>query len=140
MVYTFGLAKTANIRYREDVNRLSRCELTAMLHALSVDCDVMVESIGGADFLTFESRPLTDSELERLRAHSSVVFMAEKEADGRLRPVGACRGMYLEEDLSLPELARTVGYTDAYLSRRFKQIYGCSPNEWRERNQHKRKI
>ena len=115
MVYTFGLAKTANIRYREDVNRLSRCELTAMLHALSVDCEVMVESIGGADFLTFESRPLSDCELGRLRAHSSVVFMAEKEADGRLRPIGTGPGMYLEEDL--PEILKYKGKTSASFTR-----------------------
>jgi len=115
MVYTFGLAKTVNIRYREDVNRLSRCELTAMLHALSVDCEVMVESIGGADFLTFESRPLSDCELGRLRVHSSVVFMAEKEADGRLRPIGAGPGMYLEEDL--PEILKYKGKTSASFTR-----------------------
>ena len=115
MVYTFGLAKTANIRYREDVNRLSRCELTAMLHALSVDCDVMVESIGGADFLTFESRTLDEKELERLRIHSSVVFMAEKEEDGRLRPISALHGMYLEDDL--PEILKYKGKTSASFTR-----------------------
>ena len=34
--------------------------------------------------------------------------------------------LHLEEDLSLPELARTVGYTEAYLSRRFKQETGMN--------------
>ena len=50
MVYTFALAKSANIRYRDAAIRLSRCELSAMLHALSADCEVKAESFGGADF------------------------------------------------------------------------------------------
>ena len=74
MVYTFGLAKYANSRYRDSANRLSRCELIAMLHSLSVDCDVSVETLGGSDFLTFECRQLSDQELLWLSGHSSVVF------------------------------------------------------------------
>lgn len=34
--------------------------------------------------------------------------------------------LHLEEELSLPALARTVGYTQAYLSRRFKQETGVN--------------
>lgn len=34
--------------------------------------------------------------------------------------------LHLEEDLSLPKLARAVGYTEAYLSRRFKQETGVN--------------
>lgn len=115
MVYTFGLAKTANIRYREDVNRLSRCELTAMLHALSIDCEVRVENIGGADFLTFECRYLFDSEIEWLKSHSSVYFTAVKEEDGRLRPIVIPPGIYLEEDL--PEILKYKGKTSASFTR-----------------------
>ena len=115
MVYTFGLAKVANIRYRDAANRLSRCELSAMLHALSLDCEVAVESIGGADFLVFESRALSGGEIERLRSHSSVVFMAEREADGRLRPLDGGTGLYLEEDL--PEILKYKGKTSAAFTR-----------------------
>lgn len=115
MVYTFGLAKVSNIRYRDAANRLSCCELSAMLHALSVDCEVKVESIGGADFLSFESRVLSADELERLRSHSSVFFMAEKEPDGRLRPLDGGPSMYLEEDL--PEILKYKGKTSASFTR-----------------------
>ena len=114
MVYTFGLAKHANIRYRDSVNRLSRCELLSMLRALSLDCEVTVESLGGADFLTFECRPLSAGELSWLSAHSSVVFMAEKE-NGFLRPLEHAGRDYLEEDL--PEILKYKGKTSASFTR-----------------------
>ena len=114
MVYTFGLAKYANIRYRDSVNRLSRYELLSMLRALSLDCEVMVESLGGADFLTFSCRPLTAAELTLLSAHSSVIFMAEKE-NGLLRPLVYSKGTYLDEDL--PEILKYKGKTSASFTR-----------------------
>ena len=77
MVYTLGLAKHTNIRYRDSANRLSRCELVSMLRALSLNCEVSLESLGGADFLTFESHPLSEDELSFLFRHSAVRFMAE---------------------------------------------------------------
>ena len=114
MVYTFGLAKHANIRYRDSMNRLSRYELVAMLRALSLDCEVTAETLGGADFLTFECRPLTAEELTRLSGHSSVVFMAEKE-NGLLRPLVFSKGNYLDEDL--PEILKYKGKTSASFTR-----------------------
>ena len=86
MVYTFGLAKHANIRYRDSMNRLHQCELVSMLHALSLDCDVAAESLGGADFLTLECRPLSPDELTWLSGHSAIVFMGEK-INGLIRPL-----------------------------------------------------
>lgn len=115
MVYTFGLAKHANIRYRDAANRLGRCELTAMLHALSVDCEVQSESFGGADFLTFESRPLSGDEIAFLSGHSSAVFLAEKEEGGLLRPLSFASSRYLEEDL--PEILKYKGKTSASFTR-----------------------
>ena len=90
MVYTFELIKHSNIRYREAAIRLSRCELFSMLHALSIDCEITVETLGGATFLTFECRELNSDELHRLSAHSSVAFMAEKKARPGPDPFG-CR-------------------------------------------------
>ena len=44
-----------------------------------------------------------------------------------------------ETDLQVMEIALSMGETDTKsISRRFKQIYGCTPMEWREK-QHKRK-
>jgi len=114
MVYTFALAKFANIRYRDAAIRLSRCELTAMLHALSVDCEVRAESLGGADFLTFDSRPLSGDEVSFLSGHSSVLFLAEKEGD-LLHPLSFSAGSYLEEDL--PEILKYKGKTSAPFTR-----------------------
>ena len=114
MVYTFGLAKHTNIRYRDSMNRLDRCELIAMLRALSLDCDVAVESLGGADFLAFECRPLTADELARLACHSSVVFMAEK-VNGLLRPLDYSKKNFLDEDL--PEILKYKGKTSVSFTR-----------------------
>ena len=114
MVYTLGLAKHANIRYRDSMNRLRRCELVSMLHALSVDCEVTVESLGGADFLTFECRPLSAEELSWISGHSAVVFMGEK-TDGLLRPLVFTKGDYLDEDL--PEILKYKGKTSAQFTR-----------------------
>ena len=114
MVYTLGLAKHANIRYRDSLNRLHSCELISMLHALSVDCEVTVESLGGADFLTFECRSLSAAEISWLSSHSSVAFIAEK-SNGLLRPLEFSGSNYLDEDL--PEILKYKGKTSAVFTR-----------------------
>ena len=114
MVYTLGLAKHTNIRYRDSANRLSRCELVSMLRALSLNCEVSLESLGGADFLTFESHPLPEDELSFLFRHSAVRFMAEKH-ENLLRPLSFPEGNYLEEDL--PEILKYKGKTSASFTR-----------------------
>ncbi len=114
MVYSFGLVKHANIRYRDSVKRLSRCELSAMLHACSVHCEVNFESMGGCDFLTFECRPLTTDEITFLSGHSSVSFMSEKDGS-QLRPLSVTRNDYLNEDL--PEILKYKGKTSVSFTR-----------------------
>ena len=108
MVYTFGLVKHTNIRYRDSVYRLARYELLAMLQALSVDCEVVRESFGGADFLSFECRPLSEEEIGYLSYHSLVAFLCEKDGE-LLRPLLFTRKFYLEEDL--PEILKYKGKT-----------------------------
>lgn len=110
MVYTFGLAKHANTRYRDSFIRLCRCELQAMLHALSVDSEIFEEPIGGSVFLTFESRPLSPSEIAYLSDHSGAVFFAEKNGN-LLKPLDFSRNRYLDEDL--PEILKYKGKTSA---------------------------
>ncbi len=110
MVYTFGLTKRANIRYRDSMNRLSLCEMKAMLKALSIDCEVRLASFGGADFLAFECRTLSEQELSWLYGHSSVSFLSEN-TDGFLRPLSFERNDYLAEDL--PEVLKYKGKTSA---------------------------
>ena len=114
MVYTLGLAKHANIRYRDSLNRLHRCELISMLHAISADCEVAVESLGGADFLTFECRSLSARELSWISSHSSVAFVAER-INGLLRPLEFSDNKYLDEDL--PEILKYKGKTSAVFTR-----------------------
>lgn len=109
MVYSFALIKHANIRYRESVSRLARFELISLLHALSIDCDVSVETAGGAEFLTFESRLLSETEISILSCHSCISFMAEKTVDGLLHPLSVDFYDYLPEDL--PEVLKYKGKT-----------------------------
>jgi len=115
MVYSFGLTKHANIRYREVISRLGRCELLCMLKALSLSPDVQEESLGGASFLTFSCRKLTESELQYLSGHSAVVFMAQRTEDGFLYPLDIPSADYLPEDL--PEVLKYKGKTGASFTR-----------------------
>ncbi len=114
MVYSFGLVNHANIRYRDSLIRLSRCELIAMLRALSIDCDVQSEMLGGACFLTFECRTLSPDEITYLSGHSSVAFLAQKKAD-LLFPLSFDRGDYLGNDL--PEILKYKGKTSVSFTR-----------------------
>lgn len=109
MVYSFALIKHANIRYRESVSRLGKYELISLLRSLDIDCNVLCEDAGGAEFLTFECRPLSESELSLLAGHSSIAFMAEKTSDGAFRPLSFHPAAYLPEDL--PEVLKYKGKT-----------------------------
>ena len=114
MVYSFALIKHANIRYREYVIRLGMYELLSMLRALSIDCEIKPEEMGGSDFLTFESRRLTDEEISYLSGHSTVCLMTEK-IDGLLKPLSFRSPCYLKEDL--PEILKYKGKTSASFTR-----------------------
>ena len=98
MVYSFELIKHANIRYRDSLVVLSRCELFAMLFRLGISAEIREESMGGSRFLTIECRELSESEIAFLSGHSSFVFMAEK-TNGLLRPLPVPESGYLPEDL-----------------------------------------
>ena len=109
MIYSFALIKHANIRYRESVSRLGKYELISLLRSLGIDCNVFCESAGGGDFLTFECRQLSETEISFLAGHSSVGFLAEKTSDGFLSPLGFHPPGYLPEDL--PEVLKYKGKT-----------------------------
>lgn len=114
MVYSFELIKHANIRYRESLPALARCELFAMLFSLGLSCDITQESMGGSVFLTFECRELTEKELSFLSGHSSVVFIAEN-INGFLRPLSVPSEAYLPDDL--PEVLKYKGKTGVTFTR-----------------------
>jgi SAM-dependent methyltransferase len=114
MVYSFELLKHANIRYREAVSLLARCELFSMLSSLGISCEIREEEMGGSRFLTFECRELTGEELSFLSGHSSVVFLAEKK-DMLLRPLSVQCVAYLPDDL--PEVLKYKGKTSAVFTR-----------------------
>ena len=114
MVYTFGLVRHANIRYRDSLCRLAKCELQVMLHALSYDCDITYESGGGMDFLTFEVPSLSNREITFLSGHSSLALLAEKENE-TLRPLSFTGCSYLETDL--PEILKYKGKTSVPFTR-----------------------
>lgn len=107
-VYSFQLIKHTNIKYRDSLDRLGCNELSAMLFSMGIDSPVSVQTLGGASFLMFDSRPLSESELLFLSGHSAVVFMAEYE-NGLLRPIERPDPNYLPEDL--PEILKYKGKT-----------------------------
>ena len=114
MVYSFELIKHANIRYRESLVVLSRCELFDMLLSLGISSEIREESMGGSRFLTIECRELSESEIAFLSGHSSFVFMAENKG-GLLRPLPVPFSGYLPEDL--PEVLKYKGKTSASFTR-----------------------
>ena len=114
MVYLFELIKHANIRYRDSLPALARCELFAMLFSLGIRCEISLENMGGSRFLSFECRSLTDRELSFLSGHSSVVFMAEKH-NGLLKPIPVISSAYLPDDL--PEVLKYKGKTGVSFTR-----------------------
>ncbi len=115
MVYSFGIIKHANTRYRESVTRLAMFELRRMLSVLSVSSSICVEFMGGAEFLTFScDRPLSMSELSFLQRHSSLCFYSEKRG-GLLSPLSLPSSGLLPEEL--PELLKYKGKTNASFTR-----------------------
>ena len=114
MVYSFELIKHANIRYRDSLVVLSRCELFAMLFRLGISSEIREETLGGSRFLTIECRELDESEIAFLSGHSSFVFMAEK-INGLLRPLPVSFSGYLPGDL--PEVLKYKGKTSASFTR-----------------------
>ena len=114
MVYSFEVIKHANMRYREAVIRLGIAELQTMLGALSRDCTVSHETLGGSSFLTFETDPLSEADLAFLRRHSSICFFAEKK-NGGLFPVSPPSVDYLPEEL--PEVLKYKGKTSSAFTR-----------------------
>ena len=114
MVYSFELIQHANIRFREAVCRLSRCELLCMLRTFGFEPEIHEEMLGGLPFLTFESRALSAEELIRLRRLSSVSLMAERHGD-MLSPVSVSSPFLLPEDL--PEVLKYKGKTSVPFTR-----------------------
>lgn len=114
MVYSFQLIAHANIRYREAVSRLARCELLSMLNAFGIDADIAEKSFGAASFLCFESRELTDDELSLLSLSGSFSFYAALEG-ALLRPLSFPPREYLQADL--PEVLKYKGKTSVPFTR-----------------------
>lgn len=114
MVYSFELFKHANIRYRDAVTCLARCELQSMLRSLSVSAEIVPGHLGGAVFLTFACRELSEEELSYLSGHSSLVFLSENRG-GLLRPLSFGSSSYLPDDL--PEILKFKGKTNVLFTR-----------------------
>jgi hypothetical protein len=130
MVYTFELIKHANIRYRDSLCLLAQFELSVMLQSISVEAEIIAETIGGAQFLTFESRELSEDELSYLSGHSAIVFMASRQGL-LLNPLSAPSPSYLSEDL--PEVLKYKGKTSVTFTRMMINVAlslsSCQPEE-----------
>ncbi len=114
MVYHFELTKHANTRYRESLVRLGHFELALLLNAISVSVPIRAETLGGADFLTFECSPLSDDDLSFLTRHSTLCFFAGEKSEC-LCPLTVQTACYLPEEL--PEVLKYKGKTSASFTR-----------------------
>ena len=114
MVYSLLLWRHPNIRYRQALLPICRCELISMLRSLSLDTKVVTESYGHSLFLTFECRELSDEELSFLASHSCGELIFDKQGDF-LRPVRLNTSDLFPEDL--PELLKYKGKTNPSFTR-----------------------
>ena len=114
MKYCFQLLPHPNFHYREANRILGLNELSILLASLDINAPVVPEEIGGADFLTFDAPQLSDSQLNRLAKHSSLLLLCTQE-NGLLCPLSADRGAYLPSDLS--EVLKYKGKTSAPFTR-----------------------
>ena len=114
MLYTFGLHRQPNVKYREASNRLTKYELLYMLRYLGITADIQEVRRGGMSFLSFESRSLNEQELSMLSGSSGIVFLASEE-NGLLSPCSFQCPDYLPEDL--PEVLKYKGKTNPVFTR-----------------------
>ncbi len=114
MVYSLLLWRHPNIRYRQALLPICRCELLSMLRSLSLEAEIVTDSFGNSLFLTFECRELTERELSYLGSHSCGEFIAEKHGE-LLRPVLLNSTDLFPEDL--PELLKYKGKTNSVFTR-----------------------
>lgn len=109
MVFAFELIKHSNVRYRDAVVALSACELDLMLRSLKIDTPIEAVKLGGADFLRFECRDLTEDEISYLSGHSSLSLLCSLDGESLLRPLEVKSCGYLQDDL--PEILKYKGKT-----------------------------
>lgn len=125
MVYSLLLWRPPNVRYRQALLSLSRCELLSMLRSLSLDAEIVTESLGRSVFLTFECRELTKKELSFLSTHSCGELIAERK-DSLFRPLYPDSLDLFPEDL--PELMKYKGKTNPVFTRMMlNTAYALSP-------------
>lgn len=110
MKYCFQLLPHANIRYQESLNLLGAAELSCILHALHIETEVRLETIGGAPFLCFDAPEMSDKQFAQCAKHSAVTFLCQEE-NGLLRPLDRPAGDYLPRDLA--EVLKYKGKTSA---------------------------
>lgn len=110
MNYCFQLLHHANIRYQESLGLLGAAELSAILHAMKVEAQVELKTIGGAPFLCFQAPQLTENQLNQCARHSALAFFCTEE-NGLLRPLDIARSDYLPKDLA--EVLKYKGKTSA---------------------------
>lgn len=90
-----------NIRYRASLLQIAGEEARLVLHALGIGMDVVSETIGGAQFLTFETkRQMSEHDMQMLWQIASV-YMIFSMDDKQLLPLPSQAPDYIGEDLPL---------------------------------------
>lgn len=110
MFYAMLLKPHANIRYQQSLLTLAMTELRCALKAWEVSAESELVSLGGKNWLTFESEPLSAEAWRDISSNAGCCMAAERNGEW-LRPLEGGVSPYYPEEL--PQLLKYKGKTNA---------------------------
>ena len=111
MKYTILLWPHANVRYRNEQQKLAEAELAVMLGRIAPEVTFASSECMGMPALELTSEePLTEGCIAALQGHSLIYGLLEQRGDGSLMPVCGREKPYLCEDL--PGIIKYKGKTN----------------------------
>ena len=134
MKYTMLLWPHANVRYRNETQKLAGAELAVMLRCAAPGVEVESAECMGMPVLELSSaEPLSDEVISVLRGHSLMYGLFERREDGALLPVAGRQTPYLGEDL--PGILKYKGKTNELFTQLLLNVALYSGTHWRQRAQ-----
>lgn len=111
MKYTLLLWPHANVRYRNETQKLAEAELAVMLGRIAPGTEIAPAECLGIPALNLETEgALSEAALSAIRGHSLLYGLFECREDGALTPAAGREAAYLGEDL--PGILKYKGKTN----------------------------
>lgn len=110
MIYNALLKPHANSRYQAEAVRLAASEMQLLLEKGGVQAEVHADSVLNAEWLRFETAPLTEFQKTLLEHAAHMYLLFEGESGDALRPICGRKSAYLGEDL--PAVLKYKGKTN----------------------------